>query len=356
MVLASVAFGSVALLWTAKCSGSHILGLNTYLKITVFVVNVFLFLSWALLTHATRDKNYSVILFMLVVTVLKLVVSLVLYRLRDGCYRQLLSEAKEYGSSLALFIGPAVLYALSDLLRIGAIQRTDPLTYEVLANLRILLVAIVWQHVVGQRLMAPHCLGITLIAAGCIAKEAGRAWLRENLLTSHLRAGYAELLLLSVFGALASVWNEKLLKHRVEIPLNLQNSVLYVSGLVVLSAMALLPGSAALTNFHSSGLHATPLFDATEWRAILMDPAVMLQALLMACGGVSVGYVLRLLSSIMREVACGVIMILCVPLMWLVFGYPVGVPEALGVVMVLAGLTVLSAFPLPTVRESKTLA
>jgi len=344
----------ISLLLLGRYSNMNVLGLTSTWQRIVFAVNVTFFLSWVMLTHYTKDKQYSVRLFLIVVTVLEIFASLVLYRIKDGSFSHLVSSAIEYAPHLCLLVGPAGLYALSDMLRVGAIQRTDPLTYEVLANLRILLVAVVWIYVMKKRLLPTHWLGLFLICIGCTFKEVGRAWLRAAPLSGQLRTGYAELLLLCIFAALACVWNEKLLKHRSDVPLNLQNLALYTIGLAILLVVSIFPRHAIDLPAVAVMGHGGPLFNTTEWRAILADPLVMLQAALMAFAGVSVAYVLKVLSSIMREVACGVIMSLLVPLMYFVFGYPVGAPEFFGVVAVLLGTAALSAYPLPNACDCKS--
>merc|ERR1719327_2072200 len=138
LFLSAICFAVPCAVW---CKGAHVLGLDTGLKKVVFTSNVVIFLAWAVLTHWTKHREYSLIPFIMIVTLFKLLGSLALYRVQDGCFPQFKADMCKYKSQLAMFVGPAVLYALSDLLRVDTIQRTDPLTYEVLANMRMILVA-----------------------------------------------------------------------------------------------------------------------------------------------------------------------------------------------------------------------
>merc|ERR1719456_536929 len=67
-----------------------------------------------------------------------------------------------------------MLYAFADILRVDSVRRTDPLTYEVLANLRMILIAFVWERFMNKRLQPIHWLALACIALGCIVKEGGR--------------------------------------------------------------------------------------------------------------------------------------------------------------------------------------
>lgn len=350
IALACIVIAALVLCMSSWVAGVDMLGLDSRIKKVAFLMNVVLFLTWAMLTHWTRDKEYSVPCFLLVVTGMKILGSLILWRFMDGSFVELAIVALQHWQQLCLFSGPALLYAFSDLVRIDAIQETDPLTYEVLANLRLLLLAVVWVQVMNRYLGVVQWSGLAAICLGCIVKEGGRLWLTSGTLSlsgstqgSTRWSGYLELLFLNVLGALAAVWNEKLLKHKDGIPLNLQNAALYVMGFATYVVFMLMPRHALLADSA-----VVPFFDLAQWNAVLGDRLVFLQAVLMALAGVSVGYVLKVLSSVHREVAAGVIMFLEVPLIQLAFGYPIGWPEVCGVGIVLIGIAAISAYPVPT--------
>lgn len=151
---------------------------------------------------------------------------------------------------------------------------------------------------------------------------------------------YVGLTLLScVLSAFANVVNEKLLKQAA-LETDLQNVCLYAFGLLCCL------GGACVPDDREGGV--VPIFEIfswERWEAILLDPVVMLSALLFAVLGVVTAYFLKHMHSIMKEVS-GVVMVLLQALSDLVlFGYPLTPKGLAALMLVMTGMYFYSKAP-----------
>jgi len=345
----AVAFIAAGWFGGAWYIGAEILGLETWQRKLHFVVNASLSFIWIGLVHQTRDYHYSVPLLMLAVTLLKLLSCLVIWRLRDGTFLDLFKIVQTKWRVFSLFAGPAVLYALAGMLRIDAVQRTDPATYNMLAN--FLLVAFICDQCMCKKLQGVHLVALTLICLGCAAKQHGREWLGMVVYpgTPH-QVGFAQVLVLGSFASLVCTCGEGLLMCGHQVPLALQSVALYAVGAMFIALLTVWPQMWAwLGGCDTRSLTKLPrgaiLFDREQWSAIFGEPVVLLQVIVMTFAGVNNSLFWRTQSSITREATCAAAIVLCMLLMWLIFGYPIWPPEVAGIMMVLAGVIIFSGHP-----------
>jgi len=143
--------------------------------------------------------------------------------------------------------------------------------------------------------------------------------------------------------AIAAVWNEKLLQHRPDMGVNLQNLAMYTFSsfwTVVIS----------LVWIYLDSSQASP-FDAAAWTAVWREPLVVAQIVALALYGVSSGYFLKYLSNISGEAANGTIVILSVAMEVLVFQQRLALVEYVGGSFVLLGVLLFAYRPVLAVKK-----
>jgi len=143
------------------------------------------------LTFAGRSGRQTAATVRSVALSLKTLITVLLYRARDGSFLELAAAARGNRSALLLYGIPGVLNIVADMLRIDVIRRMNPLTYNVLYNCRMLLVALVWERVLNRRPQGVHWLSLCRILLGghslwanrlsvCLTKEAGPLFFDEG--------------------------------------------------------------------------------------------------------------------------------------------------------------------------------
>jgi len=200
----------------------------------VFSFNVGLYMIWAMLTYNARKGHHGSALLVLNALMVKFIVSLGLWRSMEGAsFIKLPLEAWEARGTLGQYIVPAGLYAFGDVLRIDALRGSDLSTFAILYNLRLLFLVFIWQFILDRRLQWLHYLSLAAIVAGCWVKEFQHT-AHPNSQGSHdnsrLYLAYLEIVLMGFMTAIAAVWNEKLLQHRPDVGVNLQNLAMYTFG------------------------------------------------------------------------------------------------------------------------------
>lgn len=330
--------------------------LQTSTPILVFVLYVALYMAWAMLTYATKGGPHSSAILVLNAFIIKLTISLGLWRAWEGCSLAALPGtiyAQRW--TLAQYVFPAGLYAAGDMLRVEVLRNTDPGTYAVLFNLRMLFLALVWQWALDRRLEWVHWGGLLLILGGCIAKELPELYTPGGFGPSAERhVAYIEIAVLGILTAVAAVWNEFLLKKREEAGVSLQNIAMYSFGLVWSGIFAVLPMLLPAAWVEGTGFSSQAgLFEASVWAAIYGQPLVLTQTILLAVYGITTAYFLRHLSNIMREVATAVIVVLSVAMDLLIFEEGLVPVEAAGVGIVLLGVFVFARWPVAPKPASK---
>eukprot|EP00929_Paragymnodinium_shiwhaense_P062105 TRINITY_DN31004_c0_g1_i1.p1 TRINITY_DN31004_c0_g1~~TRINITY_DN31004_c0_g1_i1.p1 ORF type:complete len:448 (-),score=82.58 TRINITY_DN31004_c0_g1_i1:140-1483(-) len=296
----------------------------------VFGLYIALYMSWSMLTYASRGGKHNSALTVLGATIIKLALSFFLWRIWEGASFSLLPAAVwKHRHTLAQYVVPAGLYAAGDVLRVHALRATDNGTFAVLFNSRLLFLALVWQWAMDRKLLALHWASLMAILVGCVLKEWPHASFGGEASARHW--AYVEIIVLGTMTAMAAVWNERLLQTRTDAGVALQNLAMYSWGLFWTTVIGL------LWNYFDPAANANP-FSVGSWSHVWSEPLVIGQVVLLACYGVTTAYFLRYLSNIAREVALGVFIVLSVMMDVLIFHKSPYAIECGGVLLVMLGI------------------
>eukprot|EP00440_Ansanella_granifera_P063617 gb/GFBE01068975.1/.p1 GENE.gb/GFBE01068975.1/~~gb/GFBE01068975.1/.p1 ORF type:complete len:568 (+),score=84.00 gb/GFBE01068975.1/:1-1704(+) len=317
------------------------LGLTDPATTAVFFGYVGLFLATSFLTRSIRGSGPGPVTLVWAVCGVKALASMLLYRVQDAACQQQRGAIPPvptwWTPWTGKYVGLALIFVVSDVLRLDFIQKAGPSAFHVLINFRVFFCMWIWQWLMQKQLHMSHWAGITVICAGCILKEI------PSLSSDDARrdgsvAVFVELLALLLLGSVSMVYNEKLLKT-ANLPTNYQNIVLYTSGFVFISI------GAAAASWH---LGTTCAMLLAELR-LLMQATVVLQVAVFAMLGIVTSHFLRLLSSVTKEVAAGVEVILSIPLDAMLFGAPFGLSELAAGALVLMGVLAFASQPMAEV-------
>eukprot|EP00566_Odontella_aurita_P012789 CAMPEP_0113546358 /NCGR_PEP_ID=MMETSP0015_2-20120614/11760_1 /TAXON_ID=2838 /ORGANISM="Odontella" /LENGTH=459 /DNA_ID=CAMNT_0000446801 /DNA_START=200 /DNA_END=1580 /DNA_ORIENTATION=+ /assembly_acc=CAM_ASM_000160 len=287
--------------------------------------------------------------------VLKIVLSVGLFFVQDGGLLQLLHSAVEYRSMICWYLIPAALYALVDVITYINLRRMDPATLHLLGEMKLVLVGFVHQFFFRRRLTNLHWVALVIITFGCVVKtldsleddvkgngETGTAG--DDIMVSSSQpkptlVNYLLLFITIISGTVAGVYNEKLLKSRASVPLNLQNICLYFDGILFLTAGML----AGLSDKSS----ITDALSPSSFRELFTEPAVVAMAIVMSTAGLVTSRFLRTFDSVRKSIAVSLVVVSLPFLSWVFFGTALTVKMILSVLAVLGGMFLYSMQPPP---------
>lgn len=302
------------------------LGLDTSFKKAIFCLYVSLSICWMTASRYIVDTGPHILVLILASSVLKAVVSLLLWMALDGTAADLVRTAGAHGGLMVGYALLALTYLLADYLRIDIIQKTNPSTYDVLVNLRVITTVMLWELMMGKRLACQQWLAILTICCGCLVKELPSIENSSGHGASRWLV-YVEMICCILCGSVGAVVNELFLKHHAPAPLNLQNLALYL--FTVLAVLCAALGS------EPTGHARVPLLEWSQW-SLFAKPAVLVQVVALSGAGLVTSHFLRQLSNVTKEVAIAFELLVLVPLDTMLFGARLGVFEVGG-----AGVTIL---------------
>lgn len=293
--------------------------------------------------------------------VLKIVLSVGLFCVQDGGPVRLVRSGAEHWSMVCWYLIPAGLYALTDVLTYVELRTFDPATYHLLGELKLVLVGVVHQFFFKRRLGAGRWVALGIITVGCVVKtldsledhHSGRrlegtaddddGGAESESFPQQSKPTLINYLLLFVVilsSTVAGVYNEKLLKDKPSIPVNLQNICLYFDGILFLTL-----GMAAGIDDAK-----TPIAEALSpagLRALFAEPAVVAMAVTMSVAGIVTSRFLRAFDSVRKSIAVSLVVV-CLPfLSWALFGTAVTTKMVLSVLTVVGGMYLYSVQPPP---------
>jgi len=188
---------------------------------------------------------------------------------------------------------------------------SDPATYNVLVQLKVVVTGVTWQCLLAKRLSSKQWLSLFLITGGCMLKEAGKLDKGMYWAVKHNAWAWMSLLGQIMCSVLAGVYTEVLLKGAGDekVTTNLQNICMYIQSIlcnvIYLSARGTLSEAVSLEN-------------ATA----VMTPLVMAVILTVATAGVITGFLLKHLDSIVKSIAGAFEVMFTMFLSWLWFSVP----------------------------------
>ena len=311
------------------------LGLNTLAQKGIFILYMGLWISYGLLNqHAKSSQlSFNTASAVLLQSLLKIAISVHLFVQQDGTVYELIQKAQRNGRVFMLYMIPAFLYAVYDILSYVNLQKLDPPTYFLLLQFRLVLTGFVHQTMFQRHLNRNQWMALLVTTAGCAIKTIGDAVEQtsdERSESSFVIYGLVFLQILS--STIAGVYNELLLKKQNTIPLNLQNIFMYINSVLVLLVLL------------SLGLTGQHIGEAIQWEnmRILFYPQIFAMVVIMSCVGVVTSMFLKLLDSVRKAIASALELVVLPILTSLFFQIPITMHLILAVACVSSGVYLYS--------------
>ena len=145
---------------------------------------------------------------------------------------------------------------------------------------------------------------------------------------------------------IAGVFNEKLLKDKPSICINLQNLCLYINGMMFLTLGMLIGVSE-----HDKSI--TEVLSPSSLEALFSQPSILLMAITMSVAGIVTSRFLKVFDSIRKSVAVALVVVSLPLLSRVLFGTPITFKMIVSIVMVVAGMQLYSSQPAPRRMDHK---
>jgi len=267
------------------------LDLDTPAKAGVFCLYFTLSTLYGLLNDNARSNGTSFNKFAMVFcqNCAKLLLAFGMYMLLDGDISSLIAEAKKSKLLMFRYMIPAGLYAAYDVLGYYNLSLIDSPTYFIVMQVRILVTALVHQHMFQKKLNKNNWVGLCLVMVGVVTQMYGKS-AADTAQNSTPNWVFGSILVQVMLTATAGVINEKLLKD-VEISMNLQNMYMYSCSMILLLVSNLL------------GLSGSSSTLDMEAFAGLTNPNILPMLLIMSTVGITTSVFLKLLDSIRKTIA-----------------------------------------------------
>jgi len=351
----------------ATAASTAYLGLDTFTKKVVFYGYIAFWVTQNMLVYAFRKHrhhiNFTTVAGLIEMT--KLVFSLVAFYKQDYANSQRIKFSVA-GPLFLKYTIPAFLYAVYNNLAYVILAMTDPGTHGILSNARTLLTAVVWRYAFSKSISNDKWKALFLITAGCFIKG-----LETFTPESTVNLWIILLILIQICTATAAgVYMEFLLKGYKDIPVNLQNSFMYVNcilGNVIIMVLRQLHSNGGgvdggrvqtLAEAGSAGGNASAATTTTTVSSgagsggdglglgtILADPFALTVVVFGAMTGMSTGFFLRYLDSVLKTIATSIELLLLPFASMVCFGTNVGVTTFVAVLCVAQGTLLYSKKP-----------
>lgn len=302
--------------------------------------------------------------------VLKIVLSLVLFFVQDGGPRQLASDIGHHWSMICWYGIPAGLYALGDVLTYVNLRSFDPATLHLLGEMKLVVTAVVHQLFFHRRLNKYHWTALALITLGCIIKALDSmelssgsnstghdngngnnnekddidAHTQQQQMPHPTALNYILIAVNIALSTVAGVYNEKLLKDKPHLSINLQNMCLYLDGIIFLTLGMLF------------GLSETgSIVDAlspSSLKTLFSQPTVLSMAVIMSVAGIVTSRFLKVFDSIRKSVAVALVVVSLPFLSRLCFGTPITAKMLVACALVIGGMYLYVSQPPPKVLDA----
>jgi len=358
---------------------SHSFTDATPIEQSIFLLFMILWIIYGILNQHASINEITFDATQLVWTqeVLKIILSLILYRIQDGNMIHLKNELKEHSSMILWYLIPAGLYALGDVLTYVNLRVFDPATLHLLGEMKLVVTAIVHQQLFRRMLHKFHWLALIIITAGCVLKALDSMELSnassialedintqtnstadsDQDITSIYHHPTPTILNYSLIGihilitTIAGVFNEKLLKDKASICINLQNLCLYFDGILLLSFGMILEG---ISNDDNKSISET-FISYTSLVTLFSQPAVASMAIIMSIGGIVTSRFLKIFDSIRKSVATALVVVSLPLLSRLIFHTPITVKMIVSILMVVLGMNIYTSQPPPARVDEQTI-
>jgi len=322
------------------------LGLDTPAKLFVFIFYIGLFVTYGCLNenakrqHITFNSSHAV----WVQTLFKIVLAVGCYLQTDGSVSEMVQGLRSNKRYFYLYVIPAGLYGLYDILAYVNLRNFDAPTYFLLMNFKLVVTAILHNRFFSKSLSRMQWGALVVITAGCALKTHGDH--ANSVAGGGSEEGpsvwaYCLLSVQILSSAAAAVYNEGLLKGDSAVSVNLQNIFMYVDTflLILVSHITGLSSysTAGQQDNHSGGLLAS--------LAVLCSIHIFPMILIMSCIGIATSLFLKLLDSIKKSIAASLELVVLPLFTFILFDTPIRATLIGSIVLVAGGVLLYSTPP-----------
>mmetsp|Transcript_9641 Transcript_9641/g.28461 ORF Transcript_9641/g.28461 Transcript_9641/m.28461 type:complete len:537 (-) Transcript_9641:71-1681(-) len=314
------------------------LGIWSRFQMVTFFAYVFFACALMFLQHRAGNTSYSVMSATIIVYALKCTSSLVAHVCKgQGDFASLLEPTG--GSYLGriptwlLTLVPGGCLGAYDALSFLSLASLDPVTYQIVLHLRLVLITLLWQVTFRRRLTPSHWFAILLFFMATATQGLEQA----KDLATHRGLLLVVLQIITAVGG--NVMAEFVLKE-VPVATDLLNACLYFEGLVVLLVMV------CCTHGGPAAVYSALLAPAA-WKELVADPWMVSSIVCMAIFGIVTAYFLREMTNLLKELSACFVLILSAVLEWGVLGSSSCTCSGIqAVVLVILAVGVYNAEPL----------
>lgn len=319
------------------------LGLETPQQRGIFVTYMGLWVSYGLLNELAKRRGvaFNSTAAVVLQSLLKLALASALFLRHDvsassvpAKLRALMDQTRAHRSLLLLYLIPAGLYALYDVLSYVNLRQFDAPTYFLLLQFRLVVTGLLHQLVFARRLNRNQWLALLVTTAGCAIKTLGSTSSAASTSSTEgpSLVAYASLMVQMLASTFAGVYNELLLKKQAKIPVNLQNVFMYADSILCTGAMLAL------------GLTGQTLSEVARLETLrtLLSPVVLSMVLIMSAVGLVTSLFLKHLDSVRKAIASALELVVLPILSVVLFGVPITVYTVAAVACVAFGVYIYS--------------
>lgn len=307
--------------------------------------------------------------------VLKIVLSLLLFFVQDGGPYRLVSDIHHHWSMICWYGIPAGLYAMGDVLTYVNLRSFDPATLHLLGEMKLVVTAIVHQIFFHRRLNKYHWMALCLVTLGCVIKALDSMELSSGSASAHgggknwgdddgnndnadsqqqqqqqparmpqpTVINYVLIVINIALSTIAGVYNEKLIKDKSHLSINLQNICLYLDGIIFLTL-------GMLFGLSERGSIVDAL-SPSSLKSLFSQPTVLSMAMIMSIAGIVTSRFLMVFDSIRKSVAVALVVVSLPFLSRICFDTPITVDMLVACALVISGMCLYASQPPPKVVE-----
>lgn len=310
------------------------------LKLVIFSAYVGLFVNQAILVKiSVKDGKYTynTTTVVLLSEFCKLIIA-VLFSINTHSFSVFTGLLRSNVKLCLLYFIPSILYSFHNNLSFVSLSHTDPATYYVLLQLRVLVTGVVFQILFKRRLNLLQWTSLLILFFGCLIKEFDNMRGSKTHVPTAAPGGvaseskpwisfYVLVILFQVLcSCLAGVYTEYLLKKQgSEVSVHIQNVFMYVDSIICNLTLLICMGKYdALTG--------------TELAKIWSRPGVVAIVINGALGGLMTAFLLKYLNSIMKVFANSVEILLVAFVGALLLNIPISMGCVAAMVLVCGAL------------------
>jgi len=202
----------------------------------MIIAGVMIYGSYTILIHLCEVDGklpFSSASTVFVTEVMKLIISITLYNTETHTEKFSIPTWR----FIAPFAVPAILYCMTNNLGVHIQLQMDPATYQVLSNLKILSTGLLYRIIIKRPVSGIQWVALGMLAAAGACNGYGGLMSKPGEMSAsviHITVlGLCMILVYSFLSGLAGVYSEYILKGKYEMSIHIQNSLLYIFGVIL---------------------------------------------------------------------------------------------------------------------------